>query len=85
MLALSRLGAQFLHVECMRRGQRAARHDRVCVCCTAGAREDEMHFIQCAAYAGARTRYPDLFEGFRPLPCWEDGDMRYGCEIWVWI
>lgn len=63
-------------MECMRRGQRVARNDRVCTCCTVGAREDEMHFIQCDAYAGVRARYPDLFEGFSPLPSWGDGDMR---------
>jgi hypothetical protein len=71
-LATFRMGAHDLHIETLRRAaNRRPRDQRLCRCCDAGAREDEMHILECAAYADIRTQFHDLFDEHtmrNPLP-----------------
>ena len=69
-MARFRMGVHWLNSECMRKGadgRMVARSDRVCPCCSSGAREDEMHILECPHYQDIRLRYSGLF------PVVEDG------------
>ena len=49
-----------LNVERLRHAK-VPRHKRLCSCCDKGAREDEMHLLECPAYAEVRGRFSDVF------------------------
>jgi len=65
-VARFRTGGHGLNVDALR-VQRVQRSRRLCTCCFVGqpmvqVREDELHFLHCAAYANVRGRYPGLFD-----------------------
>jgi hypothetical protein len=69
-MARFRMGAHWLNAECMRKGadgKVVARSNRLCPCCLSGAREDELHVLECPYYQDIRLRYNGLF------PVYEDG------------
>jgi hypothetical protein len=45
------------------RHTRVSRANRLCPCCNANAREDELHVFECAAYAGLRAQFTDIISG----------------------
>ena len=52
-----------LNIELMRHApNRRPRQFRLCRCCDAGAREDEMHVLDCEAYRDIRATYADVFD-----------------------
>jgi len=75
-LAQFRLGSHWLQIE---RGRFAGipRSQRLCPCCEAAERDDEMHLLQCPCHAGLRHRYfhghDDMLENADIL---SDEDMR---------
>lgn len=61
-LATFRMSSHDLNIERMRYApHRRARPLRLCQCCEAGAREDEMHVLECEAYVDIRANFADVF------------------------
>jgi hypothetical protein len=58
VLARFRCGMHWLATE---KQHHILRSQRVCVCCSAGEREDELHVMLCPAYAQAREQCPIVF------------------------
>jgi hypothetical protein len=57
-MAEIRMSAHGLNIETLRHVRpRLPRDDRVCTCCDAGIREDELHIFECAHYADLRHRH----------------------------
>jgi hypothetical protein len=57
-MAELRMSAHRLNIEALRHVRpRLPRDDRVCTCCEAGIREDELHIFECACYADLRERH----------------------------
>ena len=62
-LAQFRLGSSWLNIDRQRFGAgRRPRSQRVCECCAAQTREDELHVFQCTAYADLRHQYHDVVQ-----------------------
>ena len=59
-LATFRMSSHDLNIERLRH-RRVPRHLRICTCCTAEMREDELHVLECSAYADIRARFAHLF------------------------
>ena len=61
ILARFRCGMSWLATE-KNRHKGLGRNDRVCACCSAKEREDELHIFFCDAYAGLRAQFSEVFE-----------------------
>ncbi len=64
-LSSFRLSSHDLNIERLRH-RRVPRHQRLCTCCTLNVVEDELHVLECPAYAGLRVTYADLLPN--PIP-----------------
>jgi hypothetical protein len=71
-LSTFRMGAHQLNIQRLRSS--VPRHLRLCTCCGTHSVEDELHVLECDAYADLRQRYGSLFEGVRQGP-YSDADM----------
>ena len=59
IIASMRMSFHRLNIETGRH-DRVMRANRLCRCCAAGAREDELHIFECAAYADLRAQFADI-------------------------
>lgn len=75
-LAQFRLGSSWLNIDRQRYGPgRRPRSERVCECCAAHIREDELHVFECTAYADLRLRYHDVVHDIDASAGQVDGNM----------
>ena len=59
-VARFRMGVHWLNSECLRKGadgKLVPRSNRLCPCCSAGAREDERHVFECPHYQEIKSHY----------------------------
>ena len=53
---MNNMSSHDLNIERLRHAKaKVPRHKRLCSCCDQGAREDEMHLLECPAYAEVVT------------------------------
>ena len=72
-LASFRMSSHDLNIERLRH-TRVPRHQRLCTCCDMQRVEDELHVLECPAYAVIRRSYADLQPN--PLPDNAEARMR---------